>query len=134
MKKLGLVFCIALGVAFLTGCAPKPPSAVEISTANYGSLPGNYQDLIKDHFNVVLKDPESARYTFMPPYKGYSQDGALAESGGGVRFGYVVPVLVNAKNSYGGYTGNHQYAFIFSNGVLYDITANYLFGRAPHVQ
>lgn len=134
MKNLGLFLCIAIGAAFLSGCAPKPPSPVEISTANYGTLPGNYQDLVKAHFNAVLKDPESARYTFLPTYKGYSQDGALADSGGGVKFGYVIPVLVNAKNSYGGYTGNQQYAFIYSNGVLYDTTANYLFGRVPQVQ
>lgn len=134
MKKLGVVLCLAFGVSFLTGCAPKPPSPVEISTANYGALPGDYQDLIKAHFSTVLKDPESARYTFMPTYKGYSQDGSLAESAGGVKYGYVVPVLVNAKNSYGGYTGNQQYAFIFSGGVLYDTTANYLFGRVPRVQ
>ena len=134
MKKFGILLCVLLGVASMTGCAPKPPSSVEICTANYGALPGNYQDLIKAHFNTLLKDPESARYTFLPTYKGYSQDGVLAESSGGVKYGYGAPVLVNAKNSYGGYTGNQQYAFMFSNGVLYDTTANYLFGREPHVQ
>lgn len=134
MKTIGIVLCVALSTAFLSGCAPKPPSQVEISTANYGALPENYQDLVKDHFNATLKDPESARYTFMPTYKGYSQDGSLSDTGGGVKYGYVIPVLVNAKNSYGGYTGNQQYAFLFSGGVLYDTTANYLFGRVPRVQ
>lgn len=80
-----------------------------------------------------LKDPESARYTFQPTFKGYSQDGSLATNGGRVLYGYVAPVLVNAKNSYGGYTGNHQYVFMFSNGVIYDTTLNYMYGRVKPV-
>lgn len=84
--------------------------------------------------NSILKDPESARYTFQPTFKGYSQDGSMSDSSGGVRYGYVAPVLVNAKNSYGGYTGNQQYVFMFSGGIMYDTTANFIYGRVKSVQ
>ncbi|EIZ2434192.1 hypothetical protein CWR40_004270 [Cronobacter sakazakii] len=133
MKKALLAIVMATSALAITGCAPKPPSQVEISTANYGSLPSDYQQQIKNYMGSTLKDPESARYTFQPTYKGYSQDGAMASSGGKVTYGYVAPVLVNAKNSYGGYTGNHLYVFMFSNGVMYETTLNYLYGRVKQV-
>lgn len=129
MKKILLAAVLAASSFVIAGCAPKPPSQVAISTANYGTLPTDYQQQIKNHMTSILKDPESARYTFEPPFKGYSQDGSLSSTGGGVTYGQVVGVQVNAKNSYGGYTGNQLYVFMFSNGIMYDSTANFQFGR-----
>lgn len=133
MKKFLLSIALATSALVMAGCAPKPPSQVEITTANYGSLPADYKQQITNYMASSLKDPESARYTFEPTFKGYSQDGSMAASGGKVTYGYVAPVLVNAKNSYGGYTGNHQYVFMFSNGVMYETTLNYLYGRVKQV-
>ncbi len=129
MKKILLAAVLAASSFVIAGCAPKPPSQVAISTANYGTLPTDYQQQIKNHMTSILKDPESARYTFEPPFKGYSQDGSLSSTGGGVTYGQVVGVQVNAKNSYGGYTGNQLYVFMFANGVMYDSTANFQYGR-----
>lgn len=134
MKNFILAASLAFSAFIITGCAPKPPSSVAISTANYGVLPSDYQDQVKQYFNSALKDPESARYTFEPTFKGYAQDGSMASTSGGVTYGYVAPVQVNAKNSYGGYTGNKLYVFIFSNGVMYETTLNYLYGRVKQVQ
>lgn len=134
MKKVLLATALAMSVSAIAGCAPRPPSQVEISSANYGQLPADYQSQIKNYFNTVLKDPESARYTFQPTFKGYSQNGSLATNPGMATYGYVTPVLVNAKNSYGGYTGNQSYAFLFSGGVMYDVTQNFTFGLAKRVQ
>lgn len=133
MKKIIISAMLAASALVITGCAPKPPSSVAISTANYGSLPADYQDQIKNYMNAALKDPESARYTFLPTFKGYSQDGSMSATNGGITFGYVAPVLVNAKNSYGGYTGNQRYVFMFSGGVIYDTTGNDAFGRVKQV-
>lgn len=127
----GLIAVVAL--TSIAGCAPKPPSAVAISSANYGTLPSDYKEQIKNHFNKILKDPYSAQFTFEAPYKGLSQDGALSSTNGGVHYGHIVPVQVNAKNSYGGYTGNQLYVFMFSNGVIYDSTMNYQYGRVMKV-
>ena len=133
MKKILGAALLVISTLAITACAPKPPSLVAISTANYGSLPSDYQQQIKDRISSVLKDPESARYAFEPPFKGYSQDGSMSSTGGGVTYGYVAGVQVNAKNSYGGYTGNQLYVFIFSNGVMYDTSANFSFGRVHRV-
>lgn len=133
MKKILFSVLIASLTVTIIGCAPKAPSPVELSSAAYGTLPADYQDQIKNHMSTVLKDPDSARYTFLPTFKGYAQDGSLSASGGGVKYGYVAPVLVNAKNSYGGYTGNQRYVFIFSGGVMFDTTANDMFGRVKPV-
>ena len=122
-------------VLALSGCAgQQPPSQAQLSAASYGELPANYQDQIKSHFNATLKDPFSAQYTFLPTFKGYSQDGAWSPSGGKSYFGWVAPVLVNAKNSYGGYTGSQKYTFLFSGGTLYDVTVNDNFGRVKPVK
>jgi hypothetical protein len=102
--------CIA--IAFLvTACAsgfqrPEP-------TADYGSPPQGYEEAIKAHFEPVLKDPESARYRFGYPVKAYANEGSLY--GDKVSWvGYLVNVEVNAKNSFGGYTGSKPYMVLFS--------------------
>ncbi|WP_095833781.1 hypothetical protein [Brenneria goodwinii] len=133
MKKIAIISILMASLA-LAGCATQqPPSPAQISSASYGELPNNYQDLVKSHFAATLKDPYSAQYSFLPTFKGYAQDGPWAPSGGGVTYGYVIPVLVNAKNSYGGYTGNQKHVFIFSGGVLYDTTLNATYGRVKPV-
>jgi len=134
MKRVLLAAIVISSSVLMVGCAPKPPSQVAISSADYGTLPNDYQQQIKNHMASVLKDPESARYTFEPPFKGYSQDGSLSPTSGGVRYGQIVGVQVNAKNSYGGYTGNQLYVFMFSDGVIYDTTSNFQFGRVVRVQ
>lgn len=134
MKKIIFLAALIMTSVFLTtACAPKPPSQDEISSANYGRLPNDYQQQIKNYMASALKDPESARYTFEPPFKAYSQDGSMASTSGGVIYGYASGVQVNAKNSYGGYTGNQLYVFMFSNGVMYDSTQNFKFGRVHRV-
>ena len=133
MRKVLLAALVVASSITMVGCAPKPPSQVAISSANYGTLPNDYQQKIKNHMASILKDPESARYAFEPPFKGYSQDGSLAPTSGGVMYGQIVGVQVNAKNSYGGYTGNQLYVFMFSNGMMYDTTANFQFGRVVRV-
>ncbi len=133
MKKVFLVFAIMAATIISTGCAPKPPSQTAITNANYGTLPDDYQQQVKKHMSAVLKDPESARYTFETPFKGYSQDGSMSSTNGGVIYGYILGVQVNAKNSYGGYTGNQLYVFMFSNGVMYETTMNFRYGRVHRV-
>lgn len=134
MRKILLASLIGLSVVTMAGCATqKPPSQAEISTANYGELPKNYKEQITNSLSSRLKDPYTAQFTFLPPFKGYSQDGPWSPSGGKSYFGWVAPVLVNAKNSYGGYTGNQKYVFMFSGGVLYDVTGNDAFNRVKPV-
>ena len=99
----------------LSGCASsfqKPKSS-----ANYGIPPVNYEQTIKEYFESVLKDPESARYRFSQPIKAYENEGLLF--GGKVAWlGYLVDTQVNAKNSYGGYVGYKPYVFLFNGSQI----------------
>lgn len=103
-----------IGLMMLTGCAAPPPNV------DYGPPPTNFQAPIKAYFDLVLKDPESARYRFGPPVPGYSNAG-LIYGGGVAHVGYIVDVAVNAKNSFGGYTGNKFYSAVFERGQLVDV-------------
>ena len=86
--------------------------------ADYGIPPVNYEQTIKEHFESVLKDPESAIYRFGQPIKAYENEG-LFFGGKLIWLGYLVDVEVNAKNSFGGYVGYKPYIFLFNGNQIY---------------
>lgn len=116
-------------VLFLSGCAPNQQMQeakkrdaefemavknINLETADVGSNPSDYQPLIEGAIRDQLKDPESAQFTgFTTPRKEVMVDQRK------FIYGYSSCVFVNAKNSYGGYTGKHLYwAFMRDNKVL----------------
>jgi len=86
--------CLLTIAIFLSGCSSyfQQPEA----EANYGSLPVNYDLTIKEYFEEVSIDAESARYIFSPPVETYENEGLLAESE------VLIEAQVNAKNIPGG--------------------------------
>lgn len=110
MKK---VFPILLLGSLLSGCVT-PMTKSEVNAAVYEPLPGNYKEQIQTIIESRLKDPDSAKYKFFEPKKGYTESTR--------HFAYVVPVGVNAKNSYGGYTGYQGYYFSYYQGAFKDVT------------
>ena len=118
MKQLGII----LSLLTLAGCAVTAPPQSELSKANFGELPVNYQELIKNDMPQRLKDPYSAQYEFSSPYKAWCQ------SGFSFYYGWLVPITINAKNSYGGYTGKQPKAYMINNGAARDFTAPYQTG------
>lgn len=120
MKRIAV---LTVAAALLAGCATQAQKADEAfeaykatlpePNAGYGGFPDNYQELIKAYMAETLKDPESARYSeFSAPRKEHAIASRRAI------YGYSSCVLVNAKNSYGGYTGSQQYWFFFQNGKI----------------
>ena len=90
----------------LAGCAA-PPTYEEMSKAEYGPPVKDYQATIRSHMETTLKDPDSAKYDFYrAPVKAYSGRPPL--------YGWGTCFKVNAKNSYGGYTGMQQYFVLIS--------------------
>lgn len=81
----------------------------------------------------MLKDPYSAQYTFNQPEKAWFKDGILAESGGAMRFGWLIPITVNAKNGYGGYTGLEKHTVFYSKGKIDSADAQVNIGYAGRV-
>ncbi|HHH0485780.1 TPA: hypothetical protein ACPZO0_002151 [Yersinia enterocolitica] len=137
MKKL-VLFCAI--VFSLAGCAPyqsglSSPSTydqtmaeakrkdaefaeavknINLDTADVGVKPSNYKKLIEDAIRNELKDPDSAKFSeFTAPRK------EVMVNNRKFVYGYSSCVFVNAKNSYGGYTGKQLYwVFIRNNEVL----------------
>ncbi len=110
MKRLIAV----LAVAILGGCAmpPTAPTAKEITGADYGPEPENYKELITAYMLNQLKDPDSAKFEFnKPPAKAWFGYGDKI-------FGWGVCATVNAKNSYGGYTGKQGSYFVIKDGAI----------------
>ncbi|AYN10175.1 MULTISPECIES: hypothetical protein [Pseudomonas] len=116
LKTIHRVF-IAFAVAVIAGCA-SGPTPEQIANADYGTPIDQDQAevRVKEYFEGVLKDPDSAKYKFSPIQKSHIVSSAW--EGRQLYAGYVMTVKVNAKNSYGGYTGNEDYVFLFHNGVL----------------
>lgn len=108
MKYIALALSVAL-----SGCAA-PPTKQQLDSADYGRYPSDYQQTIRHYMQFVLKDPASANYTFLnEPRTGWN-------SFGGLKFGYVVCAYINAKNSFGGYTGNRMSYFMIYNDSIID--------------
>ncbi|MBM6442366.1 hypothetical protein JQF37_01825 [Pseudomonas sp. MIL9] len=108
---------IAVAALLLSGCA-SGPTQQEISSAYYGSAPSQSQaeSEIKGYFGRVLKDPYSAQYQFSQPRQGYMIGNAF--EGRKLYTGFIIFVDVNARNSFGGYTGNKSYQFLFKDGRM----------------
>lgn len=102
----------------LMGCAV-PPSTEEISRMDFGNPPVYYRDAIIRYLDDRLKDPGSATYDFGVPERYWLRHANLLENK--LVHGYLVKVAVNAKNSFGAYTGKKLHGFLFKdeNLILY---------------
>ena len=116
--RRGALEAILCTTALLQGCGTTPIADRRITdAADYGTFPTNYKEIVKQYFDLFLKDPESAKYQFGPePTKAYTRNAIIPSGAQPVDFGYVVYVIVNAKNSYGGYTGGQAYRLLIRNG------------------
>lgn len=91
-------FTLALTMA-VAACAPagrSPQQATELQAAYNGRLPSDYRKVTDQRLAQELKDPDSRKVQFTAtPYGG------------------LVCGMVNAKNSYGGFTGGQPFFAIF---------------------
>lgn len=95
----------------LTSCAGLPPAS------SLGPPPTNPEAAIIAKMSGLLRDPESARYQFVGgPVPGRAQQPIL--QGGRTVEGWGYCYLINAKNGFGGYTGNTPYYFVFRGDTV----------------
>lgn len=117
-----------LVVFLLAACQTPPPKLEVIKSANYGIKPSKDKMVAaaKQFMSERLIDPYSAIYSCSTPVKSWATGGM----GGGENvkfgrtyFGYASVCTINAKNKFGGYTGNEEYLFMISeleqNGRYY---------------
>lgn len=109
--KMALPICFLLG----SGCATAP-NATEQAAADYGTPIAQVDAEMKARtfLNTRLKDPMSAMVEFKAVEKGW-REGAMGRP---PTYGYLLDAQVNAKNSFGGYTGAQPYQFFFRDGNL----------------
>jgi len=84
-------------------------------TAEYGEMPAQYEDAVRQYFQKYLKDPDSVQYQeITKPEKGYATTvtGAILTHETRLR-GWTVKATINAKNSRGVYVGFKTYTFLF---------------------
>ncbi len=108
MIKPFLLICLCL----LFGCAPRP-TAEQLASADYGAYPYNYQQVIDRYLAARLKDPASLQYEHI---KGPTSIWVPSIASG--KYGYGVCAYVNAKNSFGGYTGWKIHFFLLRDGAI----------------
>jgi hypothetical protein len=103
-------------VLVLQGCLHQPPSAPHFTVEDYGPPPVRHEEVIKQFFDVTLKDPFSAQYRFQEPTQAYNYKTFVDSEPSNP--GWLVNVEVNAKNSYGAYIGWKRYAFLIKNELI----------------
>ena len=102
-----------------------------IRSADYGPYPRNYERLIRNHLNQTLLDPGSAKIRISPPrkvFKIYNPEAKIysLETPKQLRSEgyYLVCAEVNAKNTFGGYTGWQTHRYRFHKGGLMEDETN----------
>jgi hypothetical protein len=113
-----VLFLFALGVGALPGCASVAGSAgVNWASAQPGAIP-NYEDSKTQAMEAIrlrLKDPDSAQFRNWGPFFKTLYNYGFGAVG---RFDplWAICAEVNAKNSYGGYSGFSYWFVKFRNG------------------
>lgn len=118
-----------MAALILGGCAHtvKAPSREAVAAATFSPVPADIEARVKAQYQVILKDPYSAVYHFGVPQKAYFRGPS------GMMYGYIIAVHVNAKNSYGGYTGGELYHWAWADGVLLNATNTVKFGGVAFI-
>lgn len=115
LLPIGLLIGLLAGCAGPQGTATDSPvsSSVDMTGADHGPYPSNYEALVKQWAQSNLKDPESARYgKISRPRKEFMVVNLKPA------FGYSVCADINSKNSYGGYAGAETFWFLVRDGRI----------------
>jgi hypothetical protein len=115
-----LTIAAVIAAVALSGCA-SAPTQEQMSKANYGAYPDDWERIVDNHMQRMLRDPHSAQVQDRsPPQQGYVSMSPLR--GGGTSFGWYVCMRVNAKNGYGAYVGYQSAMVMINNGrVVYSV-------------
>lgn len=112
----------AIGLAVLSACANVPPEQIPVDF-DFGPIPEDVQSKTEAHFATILKDPDSARYAFDEEFIQVAcHTFELRGTPRKLKYaGWARKVGVNAKNSYGGYTGATRYAVLFQDEKIWKV-------------
>ena len=107
MNRIRPILIFAAGLIISAGCT-SAPTQDQLDNADFGPEMTQYlcEAAVTEYIKVVLKDPESASYNrFSRCTKQISWVMSSDNKHSGRVAGYMISFEVNAKNSFGGYTG-----------------------------
>jgi hypothetical protein len=105
------LLAISIICLFVSGCAFQGPmSSDELRTQDIGQPPLEYKKIITDWIGTQLKDPYSAHLDI----GGDPTAGKMLTDNGYV-YGWMYIVSVNARNSFGGYTGEEEWDVLINH-------------------
>jgi hypothetical protein len=110
MKNIMIVLLIGFAMS-ITACAPLQPRPEEIAVGQRAIRPSSNeaaQRAVIEYFSTQLKDPQSAQYR----YRDIINSKLLLASDFRL-FGWFMCGTVNAKNSFGGYSGSSTFFAYF---------------------
>jgi hypothetical protein len=134
MKQIFAVFFVMI----LAGCVSRQ-QPVPVAPAGMPPAPTNYQDIVISGAKQVLIDPDSAKFRFIgstqPCTARYANTTVAYKRGivGVTKQGQCGVVWVNAKNKFGGYTGERPNLFILDGNslILFDEVHLFDYDRKP---
>lgn len=97
----------------LAGCAIAPTN-LQLAHGDFGTSTTQDEAVaaVNTYFASHLKDPMSAQISCGDVNTGWMR------AMNGLNYGYFITCSVNAKNSYGGYTGAEDYNLLMHDGVV----------------
>ena len=118
---MGLLIAAVAGFA---ACAffPATPKEVDLANADYGPRPENVDAAVNEWMKGYLNDPFSAVVERSGElrkgwWREYKSGDLLLPAGLArtyvVKYGWVLPAKINAKNKFGAYTGFKSYELYF---------------------
>ena len=118
MNKFVLIFLVSV---ILGGCATPGGGFLNTNVpADAGQAPEEYEQTIRNHLRIALKDPNSMMdFSVSEPLLTSCSVGIY-----GLFHGWRVTARYNAKNSYGGYVGLMTYYYWFHGERLKGIGEN----------
>jgi hypothetical protein len=110
MNRAIMVIVLSL---ILSACV-NLPSESEVKTADFGTRPTDYVNIVKTYYAYELGDPESIQYGEITPPKRYWIGNRMDD----VYYGYLVCATLNAKNAFGQYEGFRTDAVIIHDNIV----------------
>ncbi|MDB4450642.1 hypothetical protein N9109_00795 [bacterium] len=119
MKFLNKI-ALAATLALASCVSSTPPTQYQIDNTEIGPAPTKERAiaLAEQYLDNSLKDPLSKQVTYGEFGRGWYRPGLYSGIPQGKYIAWYLEAFVNAKNSYGGYTGAKRHAFYFKNDKL----------------
>jgi ketosteroid isomerase-like protein len=111
---------VAVPLPPVADSATGPRPSAPVLGSEYGEMPTQYEEAIRQYFQEYLKDPDSVQYKeITKPEKGYVTTVAGVIFAHETRLlGWTVKATINAKNARGTYVGFKTYTFLFRGEKL----------------